>query len=315
MPAAFRPLARLLPALLMLPALASAADLTPKFRAGDESRYSFISESRQKSAHVGVREVSATTSMNARLRVKVLSADAPKENADAAAAAGGATVELVYERIVINAEAPMGRLDIDTDAIAESAKDTSPARALRAIIGKPVICAVSPTGELTTIDISAVTMPEGDAATMVQQTLSKEATADIIASIFMFRPTPGDSKVGDTWTRERAMQMHTGGGLQMNQVYTIDELSTETARATLSGDITMKGGNPEIMAFMKLKRGAVSGFTLWDVAAGRASSVEFGSELDAEDTNPAMNGAVITTSVKTRQRLDRITAAAGGATP
>lgn len=299
-------LASLLLAVLAVPAAAAdKVDLAPRLAPGSAARYSFLSENKQESRIVNGREQASTAATESRLLLRIR----PDKPADTA---GGAVLELTYERLAFHLETATSTVDFDSekaDALPEDQRGSPMALAVKAIVGSPILCTLNQAGEVVAIDSAAIKPPEGPASSIVRQLLAKEAVADIVNAIFNVRPPPTESAVGDTWTRTRTLPAF-GGGMKMKQNYTVAEITPEKARIRLDGAITLEGTTEEAAKFLTVKQGVVTGSTEWDVKAGRALAVDFTSVAEVEDSNPAMKGVIVVSKNTSKQRIQAIPDAA-----
>lgn len=288
-----------------LAAMAQAAkvDLSPKFRTGDETTYSFLSETKQHSAILNGREQRSNASSEARLAVKV-----------ADVGADGARLEIKYERLRVLVESPQNNAEFDSEWTPDRAADLPLAVAVRALVGKPLICTVNAAGELVAVDVGAVTMPEGAPGAMLRQMLDREALGDMVGAMFSLKPAPAQAAPGETWTRTRSMKSGGGGSLKMTQTIELVEADAERARTTLNGKISMEGLTGEGAKFMNMKRGDVAGATVWDLTSGLARTVDYQTNMVVEDSNPQMKGSIVTVTVSGRQRLELLKHAPAPAT-
>ncbi|MFA6043688.1 MAG: DUF6263 family protein [Phycisphaerales bacterium] len=239
-------------------------DLRPKFKKGDEIRFTMNLDTagRQVTPGAGDQSTSTTQQIGLLLRVK----DSNPET--------GATLDLVYESFKMNVKAATG--DVSFDSTKPANKDDVSDELLRSIVGLTLNVKVNPDGEITEVS-------GGDGAGAAAGLASQFTGADMIKGVFgpVFSVKKGKSKaaVGESWTTEDVLQ---GGAAatRVKMTHTLKSVQGNNANIDIKGSVIIDPSSSGMKA--GVKDSTIGGRAVWDIERGMLSRLETDQKLTVE---------------------------------
>ncbi|HYF15907.1 MAG TPA: DUF6263 family protein [Phycisphaerales bacterium] len=229
-------------------------DLRPKFRKGQETRYTLKMDttSEQRTGEDSAKQTT-TQEIDLTLRVKDVGQD------------GGATVEMVYDALKLKSDSPLSAWEFDSKS--PPSKDGDVGALLRPVVGLTLTMQTDATGAIT-----SVSTPPGGAVS--GDTLGQFTGADMVKS--MFGPITGIARgdgtasVGATWVNESVMTAALGA-MRMRNTYTLRAHRGNTADLDISGTVSLDGGSQGLFT---IREGSTKGNAAWDTEAGILASMD-----------------------------------------
>ncbi|TVP73869.1 MAG: hypothetical protein EA352_11550 [Gemmatimonadales bacterium] len=276
------------------PAEAQEVELRWKFNSGDEFVYEMVQESAFSAPGQG--EMQQTQTMIYRQTVTDVDAD------------GVATIDFVYERIMLDADAPDGTMSYDSDS-EEPPADPSMA-AMGSLVGQTFQLRVAPDGTVLSVtgaegyleEMTADLPPE--VAQMMGDTFGEDALVDMMQQAFQAFPDESLSE-GSTWDNETSVSLPFGT-IASTYNYTLEALSYERGREVArisvdgrSGELQMDPDDP-MAGVIQSTGGPISGMMVFDLELGQVLEAEVESAVNLS----AMGQQITTTSIMRLRLMD-----------
>lgn len=256
-------------------------DLRPKFKKGQEIRFTLNLESAGKQVAPGAGDqTSTTTSQQIGLLLRV--GEANPET--------GATLDLVYESFKMSLKAPTGDVTFDSSKPAD--KDDPTDQVLRSIVGLSLKVKVNPDGEITSVDGGE----DGLAGALAGQFTGADMIKGVFGPVFNVKPGKPKAAVGESWTTEDVLQ---GGAAstRVKMVHTLRSLQGGNANIDINGSVTIDPSSGALKA--GVKDSSITGKAVWDTERGMLSRLETDQKLTVE-TKSAQGSSLSSQSMKVR---------------
>lgn len=236
-------------------------DLRPNRTQGDEAAFELTTRSTQTSVSTRIPGGSATQEheQTVHLRLKVL------ETAET-----GATMALTFERIRYDLNPGMGQAPMSFDSEKPPGADgASPlAQGLRPVLNKTYIVTVDPTGTVTDVTIpaalSGLAGENSPAGTFVDPELLKASIGSIVA----LPGTPGEIKIGDTWSTTASEPLFLGNSAVIGSTMTLESAGDTEAIVGVVGTMRVEGPHGMEPISVAVKESATTGEIVWSLSDG-----------------------------------------------
>jgi len=279
--------------------------LAPLFIAGDETRYDLASESTTKQVGVMFPGGAMTQSVNleARILVRVLEVAEPR-----------ATVEVIYERLRVDFDAPdLGISPVFDSEALEDASDGVLAATIGPIVGAPIVLTVAAeahdgfgAGEILIVDRPDSVPIDGEFGRLAAALVSPQAVEANLQAIFSTYAGEAPRRLGSQWRRDMSTDFVTDGGVVLRYAidYVVQEVTDETARMSLEGEIALNPGGDGPFKRVEMIDSAVFGETGWNHAEGKLVSTETTSSMKLRfDQGP---GGALRLESTTHETVERV---------
>ncbi len=248
----------------LVPALGPEVDLRPKFKKGEEIRFTLNLDSSGKQVTPGTGDQTTTTSQQIGLLLRVK--DVNPET--------GATLDLVYESLKLNVKASTG--DVSFDSTKPADKDDVTDQVLRGIVGLTLNVKVDPDGQIKEVG-------GGDAGGLAGALAGQFSGPDMIKGVFgpVFSVKKGKPKasVGESWTTEDVLQ---GGAAstRVKMTHTLKSVQGNNANIDIKGSVIVDPSSGGLKA--GVKDSSISGRAVWDIESGMLARLETDQKLTVE---------------------------------
>lgn len=273
---------------------AQEVELRWKFSAGDEFVYEMVQEN--ATSVPGQGDIQQTQTMIYRQSVTDVDAD------------GVATIDFVYERIMLDAELPDGTMSYDSDS-GEPPADPSIA-AMGSLVGQTFQLRVAPDGTVLSVsgaegyldELTADLPPE--VAQMMGDTFGEDGLVEMMQQAFQAFPEEPMGE-GDTWDSEISVSLPFGT-ISSTYNYTLEALSYERGREVAriavdgrSGELQMDPEDP-MAGVIQSTGGPITGMLVFDLELGQVLEAEVESAVNLS----AMGQQIGTTSIMRLRLVD-----------
>lgn len=267
-------------------ASAQQVDLRPRFKAGQELRYTMTLKGVNDSKIDGLPEASQKQVSDQRIdfHLKVVSSDSEK----------GSTVQLVYDALQLKLQAGDTKVEFDstkpakkpaapkakapagsppaTDPLADASTDQLDS-VLRSLVGTTLTLTVAPDGTIT-----QVTGGEQLAGALAMagsgQLADPQGVRDLFGPVLSTRATKAQAKVGETWQHVDKVEVGLLGNLKITTNYKLASAAGSTATVKFDGKIDLDSEASAQTPTFKLNDTRYEGSYLWDTEAGALRSLD-----------------------------------------
>lgn len=226
-----------------------SADLTPKFKAGQETRYTIELSDKQEMKAAGHPDLPARVTER---RIGVLLRTKQ-------AAETGATIELVCEKCAVTVKQGPDGGSFDSTRPADEDKGDLMAAALRPAIGRSATIKVNAKGEIESLTLSPELRPVfGD----------ERHARSMLAPILTTWCVGPKSAVGATWTHDDTEMTEEDAPVKTTITHRLESIRVGEARVSTTGKVEVfpaKGAKAPPFTISECK---VSGAYTWDTDAG-----------------------------------------------
>jgi hypothetical protein len=236
-------------------------DLRPKFRTGDQTRFTMDLNitSTQQAGEAGAVAQTVKQTLGLALKVKEAKAD------------GTAKLEMVYESIKLEATSPLMTMTFDSSQPKD--KDDPTGQLLRPLVGLTLALETDERGSITKVTPQ---VPAGPAGAAVPTNLLEQFTAaDVVKGLFgpilSISAGSGFAKVGESWVNESTMQGSLGN-MSLKNTYTLRSHEGGNAILDINGTVGLASAPNGGLA--DIKDGSIKGTANWDTKAGMLKSME-----------------------------------------
>ncbi|MBI1191455.1 MAG: hypothetical protein GC200_12340 [Tepidisphaera sp.] len=239
-------------------------DLRPKFKKGEEIRFTLNLDSSGKQVVPGTTDqTSSSTSQQIGLLLRVR--DANPET--------GASLDLVYESFKMNVKAPTGDVSFDSSKPAD--KDDPTDQVLRSIVGLTLKVKVNADGDITSVEGGG----DGLAGALAGQFTGADMIKGVFGPVFSVKPGKPKAAVGESWTTEDVLQ---GGAAstRVKMTHTLKSVQGSNANIDIKGTVTIDPSSGAMKA--AVKESSVSGRAVWDIESGMLARLETDQKLTIE---------------------------------
>lgn len=238
-------------------------DLRPKFKKGEEIRFTMNLDTSGRDVTPGAGEQTKSTQQQIGLLLRVK--DSNPET--------GATLDLVYESFKITVKAPTGDVSFDSSKPAD--KDDMTDQVLRGIVGLTLKVKVDANGEIT-----EVSGGDGGAASALSGQFSgAEMIKGVFGPVFSVKKGTPKVSVGESWTTEDVLQ---GGAAstRVKMTHTLKSVQGNNANIDIKGSVVMDPSSGGMKA--GVKDSSISGRAVWDIERGMLARLETDQKLTVE---------------------------------
>lgn len=245
---------------------AREVDLRPKFRAGQQLRYTMEMANSSKPTKKGPPSLSSKAEFGLSLKTKAVGAD------------GGATVDLVFDRVKISTESPEQKFEFDSTKPPKG-EDDMIGLMLQPLVGSTLTLTVDSAG-----NISAVNGGEAFAA-LGQFVAGGGDASKLFGPLFTVKKGSGMARIGESWENEDAIDNALLGQFTMKTRHVLRSAVAGEAKVDMSGQIRPRSEAPGAGAG-QLKDSSFNGSYLWDTERGALKSMDATMRIRM-DTNAA----------------------------
>lgn len=266
-------------------------DLRPKFEAGQQTRFEFVTDGTRLMKAPGVTDAARAQKSRQAFTTLLKVTEATPESAKA---------DLVFEKILM--EVDLGRQQGKFDSSAPSPGDASDplASVLRPWVGKTMTVHFGPDGQVNQVSGALDATPGSPMGQAASALIGGKQVQSRMNRVLSLKRAPSTAKVGESWTNEDIIELGMAGSMTLTSTNTLASVSDGIARINMEGTLKLNQG----AAGAELKKGTYTGHALWDVKAGMLSSMEFEQVIDL-----GIMGSELSSTAKTTVR--RIDAPAG----
>lgn len=237
---------------------ADRVDLRPKFKTGDQTRFSMDLNitSSQQAGDAGALSQNVKQTLGLTLKVREARAD------------GTAKLDMVYDSIKFEAVSPLMTTKFDSAQPAD--KDDDAGKVLRPLVGLTLALETDERGAITKVTPQ---VPAGSAINpmALQQFTAADVVKGLFGPILSISGGSGFAKVGESWVNESVMQ-GSMGNMSLKNTYTLR--SHDGANATLDIKGTVGLASSPAGGVADIKDGSISGVANWDTRSGMLKSME-----------------------------------------
>lgn len=288
---------------LAMPAAAQeTVDLAPKFKVGQEARYTIDLNGTQQMTAQGMPDLPARTTKQF-IGVLARTKETP--------AAGGAVVELVYEKLSVDIKEGEQGVVFNSESPADQDGNNPMAGILRPVIGKSLTLTLDPSGNIT-----AVTGDE-----KIPGALRDAASAkNLYGALFTTwrKPTTdagSKAAVGDTWTHEDSEQTEEAAPIKQVMTHKLDSIKGSDAQIAITGKVEVGPADGAQAPPFTIVESKQTGTSNWDAAAGNLKSLFVEMTLELKDSSQGMETTQKSKQTVKIMRLDGPAPAAAPTTP
>lgn len=229
-------------------------DLRPKFRTGQQLRYTMEMTNSSKPTKKGQPSMASKAEFGLSVKTKSMGAD------------GGATVDLVFDRVKISTETPEEKFEFDSSKPPKG-EDDMIGLMLQPLVGSTLTLTVDSTG-----NISAVNGGEAFAA-LGQFVAGGRDANKLFGPIFTVKKGTGMARVGESWENEDTMDNALLGRFSMKTRHVLRSAVAGEAKVDMSGQIRPASEAPGAGAG-QIKDSSFNGSYLWDTERGALKSMD-----------------------------------------
>lgn len=266
------------------PALGQTVDLRPKFVVGTQARVTVTLEASQTMVgQMGMGDITSASRQGVVLAERVTESDPAK----------GATVELTYERVVVQINNPGDPVDLDTanpkeprqrdpnDLMSMTAmSEAMIAPHIKQLIGKKLTLKFEPSGKLVGVSGTGDTGVIGVMGPIAGLSAETAVFARLYGPMSMMDPAKAAAvSVGESWEFKQDTMSPSVG--QVKLVATLTLRSADADRATVVGVGKYEPGEGGMM-MGTIKASSIDGEMLWDVRASRMLSLVTNQAMEVE---------------------------------
>lgn len=237
---------------------ADRVDLRPKFKTGDQTRFSMDLNitSSQQAGEAGTLAQTVKQTLGLALKVREARAD------------GTAKLDMVYESIKFEATSPLMTTRFDSAQPAD--KDDDAGKVLRPLVGLTLALETDERGAITKVTPQ---VPAGSAINpmALQQFTAADVVKGLFGPILSISGGSGFAKVGESWVNESVMQ-GSMGNMSLKNTYTLRSHDGANAVLDIKGTIGLASAPAGGVA--DIKDGSISGVANWDTKSGMLKSME-----------------------------------------
>lgn len=267
------------PAMAQLKAGTEEADLRPKWRKGQETRFDMsldiVSEQNLNSGGKSddptkddSTKQTVKQKMGLLLRVKEV------------ASSGAATVDLVYESLKFESDSAFGKVEFDSTTPKNDKDDFD--GLLRPLVGLTLTLQFDDKGVITNVTSSG---GAGIAGGMLQQFTSADLVKGMFGPIMTIKSGSGKAKVGEKWTNESSMAGPMGT-TRIKTNYTLESYASPVARMNIQGSVSIDGSST---GMANVREGSITGKATWNTERGMLEDMNMTQRLlvDSHSTGEA----------------------------
>lgn len=239
-------------------------DLRPKFKQGEEIRFTMNLDTSGRQVTPGAGDQSTTTEQQIGLLLRV-----KESNPET-----GAILDLVYESFKMNVKAPTG--DVSFDSSKPASKDDMTDELLRGIVGLTLSVKVNPDGEITSVSGGE---GAGVGAGLAGQFTGADMIKGVFGPVFSIKKGKPKAAVGESWTTEDVLQ---GGAAstRIKMTHTLKSIQGNNANIDIKGSVVIDPSSSGMKA--GVKDSSIGGRAVWDIERGMLSRLETDQKLTVE---------------------------------
>jgi hypothetical protein len=233
---------------------AREVDLRPKFRAGQQLRYTMEMTNSSRPTQKGQPSLSSKAEFGLSLKTKAVGAD------------GGATVDLVFDRVKISTQTPEEKFEFDSSKPPKGDDDII-GLMLQPLVGSTLTLTVDSAG-----NISAINGGESFAA-LGQFVAGGGDATKLFGPLFTVKKGTGMARIGESWENEDSLDNAMLGQFTMKTRHTLRSAVAGEAKVDMSGQIRPRSEAPGTGAG-QIKDSSFNGAYLWDTERGALKSMD-----------------------------------------